>query len=97
MIAADARGMPWLSAPLFYPDRINLNSLVSTNTHIEVVPDFTAVKPGHRMQAFKPSQGSLNLAGVLYLQAPNPQILTHDAVSVLNGLEQAMVESATQE
>jgi biotin carboxylase len=86
MIAADSRGRPWAALPRCYPARLDLGPLVSPASRIESVPDF-AVAPGTSMPAYTPSRGSLNLAGVCYLEAPDPGTLVRDAYSVLDGLE----------
>jgi biotin carboxylase len=89
MIAADSLGRRWSTSPVYAPDRLDLGSLVSPGSSIEVVPDFT-VTPGTRMAAYEPSRGSLNLAGVCYLEAPDAETLVRDAYSVMDGLEAAM-------
>lgn len=93
MIAADSQGRLWSTSPVYAPDRLALGSLVSPGSHIEIVPDFT-VAPGTRMRAFEPSRGSLNLAGVCYLEAPDAETLIRDAYAVMDGLEEAMAAAS---
>jgi hypothetical protein len=45
------------------------------------------------MTAYEPSRGSLNLAGVCYLEAPDAETLVRDAYAVMDGLEKAMAAS----
>ncbi|WP_157253080.1 ATP-grasp domain-containing protein [Nonomuraea typhae] len=94
MIAADSRGVPWTSAPVFDPERLDLGALVSPGTRAEIVPDFTALGRGERMVPFDPPSGSLNLAGVLYLEAGDTKTLVHDAYTILDRLETAMSTAA---
>jgi biotin carboxylase len=89
VIAADSRGRRWSTSPVYAPDRLDLGSLVSPGSRIELVPDFT-VSPGARIAAYEPSRGSLNLVGVCYLEAPDAETLVRDAYAVMDGLEKAM-------
>ncbi|MEU8268968.1 hypothetical protein AB0B89_17595 [Sphaerisporangium sp. NPDC049002] len=95
MIAADSLGVPWRSTPTFEPTHLDLRSLVSPRSHIEIVPDLTSLPPGTPMASFDPPRGSLNLAGVFYIESPDSRTLAHDAYTILNQLETAMTAAST--
>ncbi|WP_206506242.1 ATP-grasp domain-containing protein [Streptomyces chrestomyceticus] len=93
VLATDSRGRPWATRPVFVPEAVDWDRLLSPGSGIRVAPDFT-VPSGTLMHHYRTGHGSLNLAGVLLLTAPTPQVLLHDSYAVLNGLEQALAGAA---
>ncbi|WP_327403460.1 ATP-grasp domain-containing protein [Streptomyces sp. NBC_01288] len=96
VLATDSRGRPWTTRPVFTPETVDWDRLLSPGSRIRVAPDFT-VPSGTRLHGYRPGHGSLNLAGVLLLTAPTPEVLLRDAGAVLDGLETGLAEAAGQE
>jgi hypothetical protein len=88
MMAADSSGRPWeLAEPVPYrPDLVDWGRLISPQTEVEIVGG----RLGSPMPTFTPTGGTLNFAGTLLLQAPDPRVLLADCYRVLDGLEDAL-------
>lgn len=89
MYAVDSAGNPWSTHPVFDADRIDWSALVSSGTHVEVVPDLT-LPAGNPMPRYDQGNGYLNSAGLLFLTAKSPDQLVDDAHSIMDGLEGAL-------
>ena len=85
LLATDSHGLPWPNLPIFDAHRVDWQSLVSEGTRAEVIDDLT-ISPGARMPPYDAAAGALNFAGLLFLDAPDPQTLLADTYHVLDGL-----------
>ncbi|MFD0275240.1 acetyl-CoA carboxylase biotin carboxylase subunit family protein [Kitasatospora sp. NPDC127111] len=94
VVPADAAGVPWRSRPVWNPQAVDWQSLLSPGSTIEAVPAF-AMPAGQPVPAFDPSAGSRNWLGVYLLSAVDAATLHRDCNAVLNGLEKALHRAAS--
>ncbi|MFE4359356.1 acetyl-CoA carboxylase biotin carboxylase subunit family protein [Kitasatospora sp. NPDC056800] len=94
VVPADASGVPWQSTPLWNPQAVDWQSLLSPGSTIEAVPAF-AMPAGRPVPAFDPSAGSRNWLGVYLLSAVDAATLRRDCNAVLNGMEAALHRAAS--
>nr|BFD89326.1 hypothetical protein KitaXyl93_06860 [Kitasatospora sp. Xyl93] len=94
VVPADAAGVPWRSTPVWNPQAVDWQSLLSPGSTIEAVPAF-AMPAGQPVPAFDPSAGSRNWLGVYLLSAVDAATLQRDCNAVLNGMEAALHRAAS--
>ncbi|MBD0691675.1 acetyl-CoA carboxylase biotin carboxylase subunit family protein [Streptomyces sp. CBMA123] len=94
VVPADAAGVPWRTSPVWNPEAVDWQGLLSPGSTIEAVPAF-AMPTGRPVPAFDPAAGSRNWLGVYLLTATDAATLHRDCTAVLNGLEAALNRAAS--
>ncbi|MFB7665864.1 acetyl-CoA carboxylase biotin carboxylase subunit family protein [Kitasatospora sp. NPDC056138] len=93
VVPTDAAGVPWRTGPVWNPQAVDWQSLLSPGSTIEPVPAF-AMPTGRPTPVFDPSAGSRNWLGVYLLSAADAATLLRDCNAVLDGLEAALHRAA---
>jgi biotin carboxylase len=95
LLATDSTGEPWRSLPVFRPELIDWDALVGPGTAVEVI-DAQSLPSGARMPRYNAASGVLNFAGLAVVISPTAAQLLEDSLSILDGLEEAMVRANRQ-
>jgi biotin carboxylase len=94
LIGTDSTGRPWQSTPTWDSRTADLAALVSPGSTITHVTGMTAAD-GTPVPRYEEARGITNCIGMLFLTAPDREQMLADTYSVLDGLEQRLVDAET--
>jgi hypothetical protein len=86
LMASDSGGRPWEHRRIWDDRAVDWPSLLPAGCAVEVIEQMT-LAPGNPIPPYDPGAGSLNWAGIFYVQAPDAATLLQACTRILDGME----------
>jgi biotin carboxylase len=91
LIATDAAGRSWNQHPVWDQSVVDWSRLLTPGSSARLVPGLS-IQDGTTVPAYDSAGGARGYGGIFFVQAADARTLVGDCYSILNGLEQALVE-----